>query len=160
QAQSAMNVLARRLEEAFPAANKDLGVKLQPLHQALFGWTRQVLYPLLGAVAFVLLIACTNIANLMLSKAATRRKEVGIRSALGANRLRLIRQVLTESVLLAGLGGLLGLGLSIAGTKAFVAVAPQWYPQAKEITIDVRVLAFTLAISMLSGIAFGLAPAL
>lgn len=160
QAQSAMNVLARHFEEAFPDTNKDLGVKLQPLHDALFGWTRPILYPLLGAVAFVLLIACTNIANLMLSKAAARRKEVGIRSALGANRLRLVRQVLTESVLVAVLGGLLGLGLSFGGTRAFVALAPQWYPQAKEITIDVRVLAFTLVISVLAGIAFGLAPAL
>ncbi len=160
QAQSSMDVVARRLEQAYPDTNKDLGAKVQPLQQALFGWTQQILYPLFAAVAFVLLIACTNISTLMLSRASTRYKEVGIRSALGASRFRLIRQMLTESLLLALLGGALGLALSFWGTKAFVTLAPQWYPQAKEITTDGRVLAFTLVISILTGIAFGLAPAL
>jgi len=160
QAQSSMDVVARRLEQAYPDSNKDVGVKVQSLRETLFGWVGQILYPLFAAVAFVLLIACTNIANLMLSRASARRKEVGIRSALGASRFRLIRQMLTESVLLALLGGMLGLALSFWGTKAFVTLAPQWYPQAKEITMDGRVLAFTLAISILTGIAFGLAPAL
>jgi predicted permease len=160
QAQSSMDVVARRLEQAYPDTNKDLGIRVMPLRDALFGWTGQILYPLLAAVAFVLLIACANIANLMLSRASSRRKEVGIRSALGASRFRLIRQMLTESVLLALLGGVLGLALSFWGTKAFATLVPQWYPQAKEITMDGRVLAFTLAISILTGIMFGLAPAL
>ena len=160
QAQSSMDVVARRLEQAYPDTNKDLGIRVMPLRDALFGWTGQILYPLFAAVAFVLLIACANIANLMLSRASSRRKEVGIRSALGASRFRLIRQMLTESVLLALLGGVLGLALSFWGTKAFATLVPQWYPQAKEITIDGRVLVFTLAISILTGIMFGLAPAL
>jgi predicted permease len=160
QAQSSMDVVARRLEQAYPDTNKDLGIRVMPLRDALFGWTGQILYPLFAAVAFVLLIACANIANLMLSRASSRRKEVGIRSALGATRFRLIRQMLTESVLLALLGGMLGLALSFWGTRAFATLVPQWYPQAQEITIDVRVLAFTLAISILTGIMFGLAPAL
>jgi putative ABC transport system permease protein len=159
-AQSAMDVVARGLEQAYPESNKNLGVRLRLLQEALFGWARVVLYPLFAAVAFVLLIACTNIANLMLSRASTRRKEVSIRSALGATRFRLIRQMLTESVLLALLGGALGLGLSFWGNKAFVTLAPQWYPQGTQISLDGRVLGFTLAISILTGIAFGLAPAL
>ncbi len=160
QAQSSMSVVARRLEQAYPDTNKGLGIAVMPLRDALFAWTGQILYPLFAAVAFVLLIACANIANLMLSRASSRRKEVGIRSALGASRFRLIRQMLTESVLLALLGGVLGLALSFWGTKAFATLVPQWYPQAKEITIDIRVLVFTLAVSVLSGIMFGLAPAL
>jgi putative ABC transport system permease protein len=160
EAQSSMNVVARRLEQTYPDTNKDLGIKVMPLRDALFGWTGQILYPLFAAVAFVLLIACANISNLMLSRASSRRKEVGIRSALGASRFRLIRQMLTESVLLALLGGVLGLALSFWGTKAFATLVPQWYPQAQEITMDGRVLTFTLAISILTGIMFGLAPAL
>jgi putative ABC transport system permease protein len=160
QAQSSMDVVARRLEQTFPGTNKEMGIRVMPLRDALFGWTGQILYPLFAAVAFVLLIACANIANLMLSRAASRRKEVGVRTALGATRFRLIRQMLTESVLLALLGGMLGLALSFWGTKAFASLVPQWYPQAQEITIDGRVLAFTLAISILTGILFGLAPAL
>ena len=160
QAQASMDVLARRLEQAYPDTNKDLGVRLQSLQVGLFGWSREVLYPLFAAVAFVLLIACTNIANLLLSRASTRRKEIGIRTALGASRFRLIRQMLTESVLLALTGGFLGLLFSVWGIKIFVALAPSWLPQAKAISIDARVLGFTVAISMFTGPMFGLAPAL
>ncbi|MFZ0806476.1 MAG: ABC transporter permease, partial [Candidatus Sulfotelmatobacter sp.] len=126
QAQSSMDVVARRLEQTFPDTNKDMGIRVIPLRDALFGWTGQILYPLFAAVAFVLLIACANIANLMLSRASSRRKEVGVRTALGATRFRLIRQMLTESVLLALLGGMLGLALSFWGTKAFASLVPQW----------------------------------
>ena len=160
QAQASMDVLAHQLERAYPDTNKDLGIKLQPLQEGLFGWSRQILYPLFAAVSFVLLIACTNIANLLLSRASTRRKEIGIRAALGASRIRLIRQMLTESVLLAMFGGLLGLVLSVWGIKLFIALAPRWLPQAKGISMDARVLGFTLAISLATGILFGLAPAL
>ena len=142
-----------------PGYQQGLRVAIQPLREGLFGWSRQFLYPLFGAVAFVLLIACSNIANLLLSRAATRRKEIGIRVALGASRLRLIRQMLTESVLLAVAGGILGLVFSVWGIKLFVALSPSWFPQAKSISIDARVLWFTLAISVLTGILFGLAPA-
>jgi len=160
QAQVSMDVLARRLEQAYPDTNKGVGIKVQSLQDGLFGWSRQILYPLFAAVAFVLLIACTNIANLLLSRASTRRKEIGIRAALGASRVRLIRQMLTESVLLAMSGGLLGLVLSVWGIKLFIALAPRWLPQAKTISIDARVLGFTFAISLATGILFGLAPAL
>jgi len=160
QAQAALDIVARRLEEANPKTNRGYGLKIQPLQEALFGFTRQLLYPLFATVGFVLLIACANIANLMLSRAATRRKEVGVRAALGAGRFRLIRQMLTEGVLLSLMGGALGLLISVGGIKSFVALAPRWFPQAKAMTIDVRVLGFTLAISVLAGIVFALAPAL
>lgn len=160
QAQAAMNIVGRRLEETNPKTNHGLGLKVQPLQEVLFGSSRQLLYPLFATVGFVLLIACANIASLLLSRAATRRKEVGIRAALGAGRFRLIRQMLTEGVLLSLMGGVLGVLLSAGGIKAFVALAPRWFPQARAMTIDARVLLFTFAVSVLAGIAFGLAPAL
>jgi putative ABC transport system permease protein len=160
QAQASMNVVARHLEQAYPDTNKGLGIKVESLQDGLFGFSRRILYPLFAAVAFVLLIACTNVANLLLSRAATRRKEIGIRAALGARRARLIRQLLTESVLLSFGGGLLGSLLSIWGIKLFVALAPGWLPQTKLITMDARVLTFTIAVTAVTGILFGLAPAL
>jgi putative ABC transport system permease protein len=160
QAQASMNVVARHLEQAYPNTNKGLGIKVEPFQDALFGWSRRILYPLFAAVAFVLLIACTNVANLLLSRTSTRRKEIGIRAALGARRARLIRQLLTESVLLAFGGGLLGSLLSIWGIKLFVALAPGWLPQTRLITMDARALTFTIAVTAVTGILFGLAPAL
>ncbi len=160
QAQASMNVVARHLEQAYPNSNKGLGIKVESIQDGLFGWSRRILYPLFAAVAFVLLIACTNVANLLLSRASTRRKEIGIRAALGAGRIRLIRQLLTESVLLAFGGGFLGALLSIWGIKLFVALAPGWLPQTKLITLDARALTFTIAVTAVTGILFGLTPAL
>jgi predicted permease len=160
QAQAYMSVVASQMEEKFPKTNRGLGIKVQPLQEALFGPVRNLLYPLFATVGFVLLIACTNIANLLLSRAATRRKEFAIRASLGAGRFRLIRQMLIESVVLSFAGGVLGLALSLWGVKLFVALAPRWFPHAKAIPLDVGVLMFTLSISILTGIVFGLAPAL
>src|SRR2546422_1424666 len=161
QAQSAMDNIAQQLAEAYPDTNKGRGVRLEPLHRAVRAAENygEVLCPLFGAVAFVLLIACTNIANLLLARASTRQKEIAIRSSLGAGKFRLVRQMLTESVLLALMGGLLGLFLSVWGIEIFVALAPEWFAQIHQITINTRVLTFTLVVSILSGILFGLAPA-
>ncbi|PYV38172.1 MAG: hypothetical protein DMG06_26330 [Acidobacteria bacterium] len=161
QAQAAMHAVALQLAQAYPDTNKGRGVRLEPLRQAVRAVENygEVLYPLFGAVAFVLLIACTNIANLLLARASTRQKEIAIRSSLGAGKFRLVRQMLTESVLLALMGGLLGLFLSVWGIEIFVALAPEWFAQIHQITINTRVLTFTLLVSILSGILFGLAPA-
>jgi putative ABC transport system permease protein len=161
QAQAAMDGIALQLAQAYPDTNKGRGIRLEPLRQAVRAMENygEVLYPLFGAVAFVLLIACTNIANLLLARASTRKKEIAIRSSLGAGQFRLVRQMLTESILLALAGGLLGLFLSVWGIEIVVALAPEWFAQIHQITINNRVLAFTLVVSILSGILFGLAPA-
>jgi len=160
QAQESMTIVSRQLAEAYPETNKGIAVKLLPLQESLFGWSRPLLVPLFAAAAFVLLIACTNITNLLLSQASGRRKEIGMRIALGAGRLRLIRQMLTESVLLALMGGIFGLLLSVWGIKLFNTITPWRFAQARAINLDGRVLAFTFAISMLTGMFLGLAPAL
>ncbi len=160
QAQVFMNAVSLHLAEEAPITNKGWGITLRPLHDSLFGWTRPLLLPLLMASAFVLLIACTNIASLLLCRTAGRRKEIGVRVALGGNRSRIIRQILTESVLVSVLGGITGLLLSFWGVKFFVAVTSSWFPQMKGVHIDGRVLAFTCLISILTGVAFGLAPAI
>ncbi len=160
RAQAEMDVVARQLARTYPATYEGWGVQVLPLQEAIFGRSREYLYPLFAAVGFVLLIACTNIANLLLSRASARHKEIGIRVAIGASRLRIVRQVLTESVLLAWIGGLLGLVLSVWGARLFVSLAPKRFPQNGAADLDVRVLAFNLAISLLTGIIFGLAPAL
>jgi putative ABC transport system permease protein len=159
QAQAAMDPIASQLAQAYPDTNKGRGIRLERLHETLAGQHREWLYPLFGAVGFVLLIACANIANLLLARASTRQKEIAIRSSLGAGRLRIIRQMLTESVLLALMGGFLGTLLSFWGIELFVSLAPEWFAHTYRITIDTRVLVFTLAISVFTGIAFGLAPA-
>ena len=159
QAQLEMDVIARRLERAYPAVNKGVGVKVLPLHAALFGWAPRMLAPLLGVVGFVLLIACANVANLLLARTQTRRKEFVVRASLGAGRARLIRQLLVESGLLALVGGSLSVLLAVWGIKLFRQLAGE-FPYADSVSIDGRVLLFTLAASLLSGILFGLAPAL
>lgn len=160
QAQVAMEIIAGQLAEAYPDTNKGSSIRLEPLHQTLVEKHKEVLYPLFGAVVFVLLIACTNIANLLLARARTRQKEIAIRSSLGAGPLRLVRQMFTESVVLAFLGGGLGLLLSFWTVKFFVSLASGSPGHSYQIGIDERALAFAVGLSLLTGIAFGLIPAL
>lgn len=159
QAQVEMNVIAHRLEMQYPTTNKGVGKRLLPLHEELFGWAGKALYPLFGAVAFVLLIACVNVANLMQFRAETRRKEYALRVSLGAERRRLMQQLFTESGLLAVIGGALGVLLTLGGIRIFLALAGE-FPNSRGITIDGPVLLFTLGISLLTAFLFGLAPAI
>ena len=160
QAQADMDVIARRMEQDYPATNKGLGVKVSPLHEDLYRGAGSALYPLLGAVAFVLLIACVNVANLMQFRTETRRKEYALRMSLGAERRRLVQQLLTESALLAVMGGVLGTALTFVGIRVFLSLSGGDFPNAETITLDGRVLLFTLGISLLTALLFGLAPAL
>ncbi|HWW19138.1 MAG TPA: ABC transporter permease [Candidatus Saccharimonadales bacterium] len=159
QAQTEMDVVAHRLEQAYPATNKGVGTKVRPLHEDLYRFAGPILYPLFGAVAFVLLIACVNVANLLQFRTETRRKEYALRASLGAGRRRLIQQLLTESSILALSGGLLGIALTFGGIKLLIALAGE-IPNANEINVDARVLLFTLGVSLLTAVLFGLAPAI
>jgi predicted permease len=159
-ASAEMDGIARHLAAAYPEADKDVGIHLLPLKEDLVGDIQPLLLVLLAAVGFLLLLACANVASLLLARSMGRSGEFAIRSALGANRSRILRQLLTESTVLAGLGALLGLALAWIGTHAVVALLPGTLPRAKEVSLDARVLLFTVAASLLAGIAFGLAPAL
>lgn len=160
QAQADMDAIALRLEKDYPSTNTDSRVALVPMHEQVVGKTRPVLIVMLGAVAFVLLVACANVANLLLARAAGRRKEIAVRVALGATRLRLIRQLLSESLMLSFAGGLLGILVALLGNRALIGLTPDAFPRVEEIGIDGRVLVFTLVLSAVTGIVFGLVPAL
>jgi putative ABC transport system permease protein len=159
-AQKDLNAIAARAEAAFPDSNSGWDTTLVSLQEAAVGRIRPAMITLTAAVGFVLLIACVNLANLLLSRSAARRREIGIRSSLGAGRGRLIRQLLTESVMLSAMGAAAGLALAWAAVRSLVTVNPAILPRAREISLDGRALAFTAAIAVLTGILFGLAPAL
>jgi predicted permease len=160
QAQADLGRVMRNLAEVYPEANRGNGAALIPLKEGMVGDARPILLTLLGAVGFVLLIACVNVSNLLLARSTGRTREFAIRAALGAGRWRLLRQLLTESMLLALAGGGLGLLIAALGTRAAISALPTALPRADEIGLDVRVLLFTFAISLLTGVVSGLAPAL
>ena len=160
RAQSEMSVIAGRLEQQYPDSNYKVGASLVGLHEDIVGESRTSLLMMLWAVALVLLIACANIANLMLSRAVARQREMAIRAAMGAGRTRLVRQVLTESVLLAGAGGIAGIALAWIGVRIIVSMKDLGLPPANSIEISPAVLGFTLLLAILTGIVFGIVPAL
>ncbi|HEV3036443.1 MAG TPA: ABC transporter permease [Candidatus Angelobacter sp.] len=160
QARSDMASVAKSLAAAYPEADAKTGITLVALKTDMVGDIGLYLYVLLGAVGFVLLIACVNVANLLLARATGRTREFGIRIALGASQKRVVRQLLTESMLLSLAGGVLGLLLAWQGTHLALTVLPRALPRSREISIDASVLVFTLLLSVLSGILFGMAPAL
>ncbi|HKF51340.1 MAG TPA: ABC transporter permease [Candidatus Acidoferrales bacterium] len=159
QARADMDRVAQALAETYPDADKGSGITVLSLKENMVGDIAPLLYVLLGAVGFVLLIACVNIANLLLARSTGRAREFAIRAALGAGRWRVVRQLLTESILLSVTGGILGLLLAAWGTRAAIAVLPQALPRSANIGLDMKVLLFTLGVSLFAGILFGLAPA-
>jgi len=160
QAQADMGRIAGNLAASYPDSNKGLGIAIMSLKQNIVGDVQAPLVVLLGAVAFVLLIACANVANLLLARATGRTREFAIRAALGAGRGRIVRQLLTESVLLAVAGGAAGLAIAYWGTEAVLGLVPGALPRSGEVHLDGRVLLFTLGASLFVGLLFGLVPAL
>lgn len=160
QAQAETGAVQDNLDRLYPAADGNLGVDVTPLKQAIVGDAGGTLFLLLGAVGIVLLIVCTNVANLLLARAAARTREFAIRSAMGASRSRMVRQLLTESVLLALLGGLLGLIVPKIGVSVVLAMFTANLPRAENVGVNLPVLLFAVGISIAVGILFGLAPAL
>jgi putative ABC transport system permease protein len=160
QAQAEMNLIASRIEQENPVTNEGLGVSVKTLHQNLSGDYRQALLILLGVVGCVLLVACVNVANLMLARASARQKEVALRSALGASRWRIIQQLLIESLILAAAGGILGLVLSVWALRVLLQSIPVKLPFWMNFGLDLRVLGFTAGVTILTGLIFGVVPAL
>lgn len=160
RAQAEMDLIARRLQREFPKTNAGCGIKLVSLYQVVVGDVHRQVLILAGAVAFVLLIACANVANLLIARGANRARELAVRSSLGAARARLVRQLLTESILLAFFGGLLGLVLASWGLKALMGLSPQNLPGLNAIGIDWTVFGFLIVASLLTGLVCGIVPAL
>jgi putative ABC transport system permease protein len=159
QAQAELTVIASRLQKQYPDSNDKVGAAVTPLHEQLVGESRAPMLMMLSAVGLVLLIACANVANLLLSKAVARQKEMAIRSALGAGRWRLVRQLLTESVLLSVCGGGIGLVLAVSAVELFARVESLALPQFNTINVNLDVLAFTCALAVATGVLFGIVPA-
>ncbi|HEY8184857.1 MAG TPA: ABC transporter permease [Pyrinomonadaceae bacterium] len=160
QARTEASVIAARLEQAHPLTNKNQGAYVVSITDEIVGGIRPTLWMVFGAVIFVLLVACANVANLLLARSTVRFKEITIRSAIGAGRMQLIRQLLTESLLLALVGGGLGLLIAIWGTGLVASAGSKINPMFQDVHVDLRCLGFTFAISILTGLTFGLAPAL
>jgi putative ABC transport system permease protein len=160
EARADLNTVARNLELQYPAQNRGLAIRVERLLNQVVGDVRPALWILLGAISLVLLVACANVASLLLARSTIRQKELALRASLGASRIRLVRQLLTESLLLALAGGILGIILAYAGILLLPRLSPDNLPRLGEVAIDGRVLAYTFAVSLVTGVIFGIAPSL
>ena len=159
QVKAEVETIGTQLAKQYPDSNEGVGMTAMLLHEAMVGDVRKSMFVLLGAVGFVLLIACVNVANLLLARAAARESEIAVRTALGAGRARLVRQLLTESLILSIVGGLLGLLLAVWGVEALVALEPQGIPRLTDVGVDPVVIAFTIGLAVVTGLLFGVFPA-